>query len=95
MRQIGFSTGALARGDFRYALDILADQGIHAVELSALRESELDPLLRQAGRAEVFDLHLYGLKTRTTTAGCTAFTGQPASDPLTTAPRKAKEATDA
>lgn len=45
MRHIGFSTGALALGDFRAALNILAALPLHAVELSALRENELSPLL--------------------------------------------------
>jgi hypothetical protein len=45
MRRIGFSTGALARGDFRRALDLLRDQVIDVVELSALRIGELEPLV--------------------------------------------------
>jgi hypothetical protein len=45
MRPIGFSTGALARGDFRAALAILQKRGIGVVELSALRIEELEPLI--------------------------------------------------
>ena len=45
MRRIGFSTGAVARGDFRSALDLLRGQAIDVVELSALRMSELEPLV--------------------------------------------------
>jgi hypothetical protein len=45
MRPIGFSTGALAYADFRKALQILSGTGIEALELSALREAELAPLL--------------------------------------------------
>jgi len=45
MRCVGFSTGALARGDFRRALQMLADKNTCAVELSALRQEELVPLL--------------------------------------------------
>ncbi|MFN7933235.1 MAG: hypothetical protein U0R19_07900 [Bryobacteraceae bacterium] len=45
MRQIGFSTGALARGDFRLALAILQRYNIRVVELSALRVEELEPLV--------------------------------------------------
>jgi hypothetical protein len=45
MRRIGFSTGALARGDFRGALELLRAQVIDVVELSALRMSELEPLV--------------------------------------------------
>ena len=44
MRHIGFSTGALAKGDFRRALNLLRAQQIDIVELSALRFEELAPL---------------------------------------------------
>jgi hypothetical protein len=53
MRIIGFSTGALAYGDFRRALEILKNKGTRAVELSALREHELGPLV---GALELLDL---------------------------------------
>jgi hypothetical protein len=46
MPQLGFSTGALALSDFREALRILRDQPVTALELSAIRECELVPLLR-------------------------------------------------
>ena len=46
MRRIGFSTGALARGDFRSALAIIHRHRIEVVELSALRVSELAPLVQ-------------------------------------------------
>ena len=42
---IGFSTGALAYSDFRSALTILIDESISAVEISALRIAEWQPLL--------------------------------------------------
>src|SRR5580692_3953339 len=45
MRPIGFSTGALALGDFRKALGMLSDVYTDAVELSALRDHELAPLM--------------------------------------------------
>ncbi len=45
MRPVGFSTGALARSDFRSALLRLRDLGLEVVELSALRIEELSPLL--------------------------------------------------
>jgi len=45
MRRIGFSTGALARGDFERGLELQRQPGINAVELSALRESELERLI--------------------------------------------------
>jgi hypothetical protein len=44
-RPIGFSTGALAQGDFRRGLRLLRRRGLAAVELSALRDMELPPLL--------------------------------------------------
>jgi hypothetical protein len=45
MRTIGFSTGALAYSDFRRGLQMIQTAGLAAVELSALREPELDPLV--------------------------------------------------
>ena len=45
MRDIGFSTGALALGDFRSALHMLEGHNCPAVELSALREAELPGLM--------------------------------------------------
>jgi len=45
MRSIGFSTGALAKGDFRAALRLLASCDVDAIELSALREHELPSLM--------------------------------------------------
>jgi len=47
MRCIGFSTGALARNDFGKALQMLAGKNVSAVELSALRQGELVPLVEQ------------------------------------------------
>ncbi len=44
MRPIGFSTGALARGDFQRALQLLGALDIRIVEISALRVCELEPL---------------------------------------------------
>jgi hypothetical protein len=45
MHLLGYSTGALALSDFRRALDLLKDQPVAAVELSAIRTHELRPLL--------------------------------------------------
>src|SRR5713226_4902960 len=45
MRPIGFSTGALAYTDFRRGLAMTRTAACAAVELSALRQSELFPLL--------------------------------------------------
>lgn len=47
MRSIGFSTGALARSDVRMALVMLRDKPVTAIELSALRQDELQPLVEQ------------------------------------------------
>jgi hypothetical protein len=57
MRHIGFSTGAVAGGDFSSALALLANQpGIDSVELSALRLHEVEPLL---GAISTMDLSRY------------------------------------
>ena len=45
MRPIGFSTGALAYADFRRGLEMARAPECTAVELSALRQAELFPLL--------------------------------------------------
>ncbi|MDQ2843402.1 MAG: hypothetical protein M3Y72_20655 [Acidobacteriota bacterium] len=45
MRPIGFSTGAISKGDFHFAVQRLRDNGLDVVELSALRFAELPPLL--------------------------------------------------
>lgn len=44
-RPIGFSTGALAFSDYRRGLQMIQARRIRVVELSALREDELQPLL--------------------------------------------------
>jgi hypothetical protein len=43
---IGFSTGAIAYSDFQYGLQILREQQITAVEISALRMAEWVPLIQ-------------------------------------------------
>ena len=45
MRPIGFSTGAVAKGDFRRAMQWLRNWHLDAIELSALRIGELAPLI--------------------------------------------------
>lgn len=45
MRFFGFSSGALARGDFRRALDLARQANLAVFELSALRLDELAPLV--------------------------------------------------
>ena len=56
MRLIGFSTGAIAKGDFERALKAMAPSELPAVELSALRLNELP---RLAEVAEHLDLASY------------------------------------
>lgn len=46
MALIGFSTGAIAKGDFRAALRELEAKEFRAVEISALRDAELPELVR-------------------------------------------------
>ena len=45
MRLVGYSTGAVSKGDFAAAIALLSERGIRAVELSALRMHELRPLM--------------------------------------------------
>jgi hypothetical protein len=45
MRPVGFSTGALAKADFRLALHELEGKTVNSIELSALRYRELPVLL--------------------------------------------------
>lgn len=45
-RAIGFSTGSLGRSDFGWAVNILNRVDVSAVELSALRFHELEPLIK-------------------------------------------------
>jgi hypothetical protein len=56
MRPIGFSTGALAFSDFRRGLEILRGKQTNTIELSALREAELAPLV---GALDSLDLSPY------------------------------------
>jgi sugar phosphate isomerase/epimerase len=46
MRRIGFSTGAIAKADFRAAIECLHNFPIDVVEISALRLAELQPLIQ-------------------------------------------------
>jgi hypothetical protein len=57
MRSIGFSTGALALGDFDKGLALMADRHTSVIELSALREEELPALMSALDR-----LHLDSYK---------------------------------
>ncbi len=49
MREFGFSTGALAKGDFRSALQMLQGKQTIVVELSSLRQGELPALSGSLG----------------------------------------------
>src|SRR4051812_34796986 len=53
MRRFGFSTGALAPGDFKQALQMLEGIAVEAIELSALRVHELPRLLEFARQADL------------------------------------------
>src|SRR5687768_12052319 len=54
MRSIGFSTGALAKGDFRRGIDLQRGNArIRAIELSALRDHELPGLVEGAKGLEL------------------------------------------
>ncbi len=53
MNPIGFSTGALALGDFRTALSYLVGKPISAIELSALRVPELPVLLGEIPKLDM------------------------------------------
>jgi hypothetical protein len=45
MNNLGYSTGAIALGDFTRAIQILKAHHFHAIELSALRINEVEPLI--------------------------------------------------
>lgn len=45
-RRIGFSSGSLSRGNFKLAIEIMRQYKVDVIELSALREHELAPLLQ-------------------------------------------------
>jgi hypothetical protein len=53
MRPFGFSTGALALGDFEQALNMLEGIDVQAIELSALRIHELPSLLKFVKRTDL------------------------------------------
>ena len=61
-RMIGFSTGALAFSDYDRALKILTAFHIRCVELSALRQRELSPLIAALEKDEI-DLSAFEYKS--------------------------------
>jgi hypothetical protein len=60
MRRIGFSTGALARGDVRRALEMLRNKSVQIIEISALRQNELQPIVDML---DVLDLDRFVYKS--------------------------------
>jgi len=59
MQPLGYSTGAPALSDFRKALEMLKDQPVNAIELSAIREHELVPLLRSIDYLNLFEIQVH------------------------------------
>lgn len=53
MHKIGYSTGAIALGDFTKAITLLAGHTFQAIELSALRISEVEPLIEALPKLEL------------------------------------------
>ncbi len=53
MSYFGYSTGAIALGDFTRALDLLAAFSFEAIELSALRIGEVEPLVAAIPRLDL------------------------------------------
>jgi hypothetical protein len=60
MVRIGFSTGALARGDVRLALEMLQNKSVQIIEISALRQNELQPIVDML---DVLDLDRFEYKS--------------------------------
>ena len=53
MRPIGFSTGAIAKGEFARGLALQQAHGCVAIELSALRDHEIEPLVSAVERLDL------------------------------------------
>jgi hypothetical protein len=60
MVRIGFSTGALARGDVPRALEMLRNKSVQIIEISALRQNELQPIVDML---DVLDLGQFEYKS--------------------------------
>ena len=80
MRRIGFSTGALAKGDFRKGIK-LQEGRVNALELSALREDELAPLSEALATLNLskfayVSFHAPSQRARYTVAELVAFHGK-------------------
>lgn len=61
MQPLGFSTGALAKGDFRAGLAMQRAFGLGAIELSALRSDELLPLMDALPGLDLHGFHYISL----------------------------------
>jgi hypothetical protein len=61
MRRIGFSTGAIAREDFRSALATIRQYELDVIELSALRVGELRPLAEAIPGLDLSDFHFVSI----------------------------------
>jgi hypothetical protein len=61
MRSIGFSTGAIARGDFNVALAMMRRHNLGVVELSALRVGELRPLVEAIPGLDLTGFHFVSI----------------------------------
>src|SRR5438094_3941232 len=51
--KIGFSTGSLAKSDFRHAIELLKHSKANVIELSALRETELEDLINSLSKLDL------------------------------------------
>jgi hypothetical protein len=71
MRPLGFSTGALAKSDFRRGIALQKQCGVTAIELSALRDHELQPLVQALPTLELdeFEYVSFHAPSRLSTLG--------------------------
>src|SRR5690349_11139483 len=60
-RPIGFSTGALALGDWKGGIYYNRDLGANAIELSTLRYGELGPFVERLDEVDVTDFNYVSL----------------------------------
>lgn len=65
MSRIGFSTGALARGQIEIAVDMARQLGLTAIELSALRLRELSDLIEFVDTQDLSDFQYVALHAPT------------------------------
>jgi len=93
MRTVGFSSGAVAYGDFRGALTNLRDRHFECLELSALRVPELAPLIEALPQLDLsaysyVSLHAPSMFTREEEASVaeTLYTGVPEAWPIVVHP---------